>query len=454
VDVFLGSTERRWAGFDGGYSRGLQNPRWRGTALQNSRPPSPFGQFRVSVRRFNKDSNAFVKTAYTVPKPPPTSNAGGITPELFRVGHEYVDRANPKLAGDQFCTWLLIGMSGGVRWRKFQHLNASVPAFVVLVTTHVSADFVNPWDDVVDERAGVIFYWGDAKFGEKGKRCEAFPGNSCLLRVYDEILTNSSRTCVPPILHFQRLRTGRVTFTGLCSLEDAHLTWYEHGGRPVRNYRYQLAILDEEFVDPAWLRARIAAVTTADLNAAAPATWHAYVAGQTKRRQIWRAQLLTKEQQLPAAGSDDEKILQQFASLPAREFESAVVALFKEIKSVEHRIIQTRYVGDGGFDFFGTFTMALPVAYDVPFRAEVKRHVGSIGPKDVSRLVARLSRGQYGIFVTTSYYTKQAQEEVLLDSYPVRLFSGIHLVQFLRELKLVEGRQIKQQWLDSLQAQS
>ena len=31
---------------------------------------------------------------------------------------------------------------------------------------------------------------------------------------------------------------------------------------------------------------------------------------------------------------------------------------------------------------------------------------------DVSRLVARLQRGEYGIFVTTSYYTKAAQEEV------------------------------------------
>src|SRR3954451_3208753 len=98
--------------------------------------------------------------------------------------------------------------------------------------------------------------------------------------------------------------------------------------------------------------------------------------------------------------------------------------------------------------------MGLPVAYEVPFRAEVKRHVGGIGPKDVSRLVARLARGQYGIFVTTSYYTKQAQEEVLLDSYPVRLLSGIHLVSFLRELKLVEGTQIKAEWLESVRAQS
>jgi hypothetical protein len=98
------------------------------------------------------------------------------------------------------------------------------------------------------------------------------------------------------------------------------------------------------------------------LNSLAPAAWTAYVAGQTKRRQIWRSQILSKQQQLPVPGSDDDRILKQFSTLPAKDFERAVVGLFRELKSVEHKITQTRYVGDGGFDFFGTFTMALPVA--------------------------------------------------------------------------------------------
>jgi len=341
-------------------------------------------------------------------------------------------------------------MTGGIRPRSFLHLkDIGVPAYVILVTTHISADYANPWDDVIDERAGIVQYWGDAKFSDRNKLCEDFIGNKCMRRVYDEILAGS-RTLVPPILHFQRPRAGKLVFTGLCALEDAELTWFEDNGRPIRNYRYQLAILDEEMVDAAWLRSRMCADSPAVANEAAPGAWKAYLAGQTKRRQIWRSQVLTKEQQLPSAGSDDEKILKQFSFLSAKDFERAVVALFREMKSVEHKITQTRYVRDGGFDFFGTFTMAMPVSYEVPFRAEVKRHIGSIGAKDVSRLVARLSRGQYGIFVTTSFYTAQAQMEVLLDSYPIRLFSGIHLVRFLRELKLVEGTQIKHQWLDSL----
>jgi hypothetical protein len=66
---------------------------------------------------------------------------------------------------------------------------------------------------------------------------------------------------------------------------------------------------------------------------------------------------------------------------------------------------------------------------------------------EVSRLVARLRRGEYGIFVTTSYYTRQAQEEVVEDSYPVKLFAAIDLIRFLRELKLLKGEHLKPEWL-------
>lgn len=41
------------------------------------------------------------------------------------------------------------------------------------------------------------------------------------------------------------------------------------------------------------------------------------------------------------------------------------------------------------------------------------RHLRSMQPDDVSRLVARLQRGEYGIFSTTSYYTKATQNEVV-----------------------------------------
>jgi restriction endonuclease Mrr len=76
-----------------------------------------------------------------------------------------------------------------------------------------------------------------------------------------------------------------------------------------------------------------------------------------------------------------------------------------------------------------------------------KRWKQGVGVGEVSRLVARLRRGEYGIFATTSYYTRQAQEEVFEDAYPLKLFAGIDLVGFLRELKLITGENIRQEWL-------
>src|SRR6185437_3617300 len=166
-----------------------------------------------------------------VPVIEPNSARRTISPDsqtgVFRVGHEYADRGNPHLAGDEFSRWFLlegrtIGMTGGIRPRSFLHLKLHVPAFIVLVTTHISADYSNPWDDVIDEGSGVIYYWGDAKFSERGKLCDDFTGNRCLRRTFEEILTGD-RSIVPPILHFQRPKSGKLIFTGLCALEAAHL---------------------------------------------------------------------------------------------------------------------------------------------------------------------------------------------------------------------------------------
>jgi restriction endonuclease Mrr len=136
--------------------------------------------------------------------------------------------------------------------------------------------------------------------------------------------------------------------------------------------------------------------------------------------------------------------------LSPKQFESVIVALFREMKTVEHTITQTRYTNDNGFDFFGTFTMPLPVGYEIPVRGEVKRWKQGVGVGEVSRLVARLQRGEYGIFVTTSYYTRQAQEEVLEDAYPVKLLAGIDLIRFFRELKLVSGDRLREEWLSTI----
>lgn len=134
-------------------------------------------------------------------------------------------------------------------------------------------------------------------------------------------------------------------------------------------------------------------------------------------------------------------------------FEAAVVALFRELDEVRHDITRTRPTGDGGFDFTGTFALPPPLRYEIEFLGEVKKfnRTTAVRPHHVSRLVARLGRGQYGVFVTTSYFTRQAQEEVLADRYPTRLVAGTDLINMMRELRVTRGDELSPSWLRAVQ---
>lgn len=373
----------------------------------------------------------------------------------YRLGHDYRDSAS-LAADDQFMAWINVPGSGmrnmgGIRPLKFVDLREPVVAAIVLVTDERSAgSTANPWNDSVDLPHGQIIYWGDAKFDTK-RLVDDFPGNRALRDAWNQVL-DSQMALIPPILHFSKRKTGVLRFNGLCILEKLELTWFEDQGRPVRNYRAHLSILDEEFVDVGWLQARMRATTRAQLTSNGPTAWRRYQDGVVDRLRVWAPRIRSVADQLPKTGSDDASLLLQLMHLTPTEFEAAVVTLFRKLETVHHEVTRTRRSADGGFDFSGLFTLPRPVDYVIPFRGEVKRYARStaVGPKDVSRLVARLGRGEYGLFVTTSYFTKQTQEEVLEDKYPTRLFAGADLVGMMRELRVARGAEISPAWLGSI----
>jgi restriction endonuclease Mrr len=51
----------------------------------------------------------------------------------------------------------------------------------------------------------------------------------------------------------------------------------------------------------------------------------------------------------------------------------------------------------------------------------------------MSRLIARLRHRQFGVFVTTSYFARQAYEEVRADAHPVVLICGRDIVDILEQ---------------------
>jgi hypothetical protein len=218
---------------------------------------------------------------------------------------------------------------------------------------------VGPWDDLVDIPHGRIVYWGDAKFHSK-KTVDDFPGNRALRDAFNQVL-DSQVALVPPILHFSKRTTGTLQFNGLCILDRLELTWFEDHGRPVRNYRAHLTILDEEFVDVSWLQARMTATSRAGLAGSGPHAWQRYQDGVIDRLRVWAPLVRSTTSQLPSVGSGDANVLAQLVNLTPTGFEAAVVSIFRELDEVRHNITRTRPTGDGGFDFVGSFTLPPPI---------------------------------------------------------------------------------------------
>lgn len=383
----------------------------------------------------------------------------------WRVGHEYRDRGGKSFADDEILGWLdtsagSIANSGGIRYKDCTgkcvidpETGRAIPAFFLLVTTDMAAQHHNPWDDLVDEISGNIHYWGDAKYSARGWPYNRFPGNA-RLEATNNLRLAGKLDAMPPILHFSKKRTGYLTFNGLCVLSDLRHAWFEDKGKPVKNLRALLSILDTETVNAEWLRQRVVGgdITNAD-NQHAPDAWLNAKKGKVQRRHVWASKIRPREQQLPIPDSEDEQLLNDVKSLSPRAFEAFIVALVDKLPEIipglDHTITRTRLTGDHGVDFFGMFRLPPPIGYQIDFVGEAKRYSSAIKPDQVSRLVARLGRGQYGLYFTTSWYSEQTQKEIQADRYPVRLFSGQDIVNVLRAGQCVSGGKIRDDWLQT-----
>jgi hypothetical protein len=376
----------------------------------------------------------------------------------YRVGNEYRDRGGTTLEGDEFLAWINVpgsgmGNSEGIRSLRYISKLNLLPACLILVTHERTGGHKNPWDDLVDYGSGEILYWGDAKAHDT-RRHSDFKGNKVLESIYNEIL-DGNRQAVPPILHFSKPRSGVVRFNGLCALEKLDLSWFDDHGKPVRNYRAHLTVLDVEEVSVEWLHSRMRAATLAQANKGAPAAWKQYLKGNVRKIDIWKGQIRSTDDQLPETNSDDDRLLSQLTALTPTQFEAVVVGIFRSMATVVHAITRTQPTADGGFDFYGDFVLPRPLSYRIAFRGEVKKYSRStaVGPGEVSRLVARLGRGEYALFVTTSYFTKAVQKEVLNDGYPIKLICGSDLIVIMKELRLISAGKINGAWLASLMQQ-
>jgi hypothetical protein len=192
----------------------------------------------------------------------------------YRVLSEYTDKANRHDPADEFARWLTpeqgpsVANAGGIRAQRVATGPAAGQlAAVYLMTAHVRTVASNPWTDLVDLPNARIEYWGDARSGAT----RAFRGNRILEEIYQ--LPRENR---PPILHFVRVRPGKLRFSGLCVLQQLEQRAYtDSNGASIPNLLARLRIINAPEVSTEWIKRRVEHGPDADNSPDCPAAWRA-----------------------------------------------------------------------------------------------------------------------------------------------------------------------------------
>lgn len=337
------------------------------------------------------------------------------------------------------------------------------PAILISSSPHTRGSEWNPWHDVFETDLGYVRYFGDAK---KPGNPGLAPGNKILL---DELSRHTSgdpevRATATPLVFFERVpfegrSYGNLKFQGLGVIEKAELvTQFNPGLGYFTNYVFSFAVLslsdEDEVLDWEWINDRRSpTLSHRDLLAKAPVSWRQWVKGgnqkiESVRRRAALAKVESVESQKPRPGSREEKALQDiysfYSSAGRHRFELlASRVVMSHVNSYGGGYTEgwvTRGSGDGGVDFVGKVRLGSGfAAVEVVVLGQAKCEAPDKPTNGVSlaRTVARLKRGWIGAYVTTSYFSRQSQLEVIEDAYPLIKVSGLTLAT--ETLKLVEA---------------
>ena len=341
--------------------------------------------------------------------------------------------------------------------------NVHFPAILISSSPHSRGTEWNPWHDIFEPDLGYIRYFGDAK--KPGNPALA-PGNKILLEELARHTSGDSavRATASPLVFFERVPVegrayGNLKFQGFGVIEKAELvTQFNPGLGYFTNYVFSFAVLslsdEDEELDWTWINDRRSpSLSDRQILANAPISWRKWVkAGNQKIESVRRRAALAKvesvEAQRPKPGSREDKCLKDIYSFYSEtgrhRFELlASRVVMSHVNSYGGGYTEgwvTRGSGDGGVDFVGKVRLGSGfAAMDVVVLGQAKCEAPDKPTNGVAlaRTVARLKRGWIGAYVTTSFFSKQSQLEVIEDSYPLIKISGLTLAT--ETLKLVEA---------------
>ncbi|MEI7889692.1 MAG: restriction endonuclease, partial [Actinomycetes bacterium] len=319
-----------------------------------------------------------------------------------------------------------------------------VPALLLRSSPGKTGTDVTPWEDIYDLDNGYIRYFGDNKTPGNDPISGA-RGNGYLLTQFELHQSGAAelRAQAAPVLIFrgvsrQGKRKGFVEFCGMGVISSAErVVQIDKSGASFVNYAFDIALFDlldeDELFDWTWINARRdAAISDRDVLETAPKAWKEWVksgnaAVPRLRRSVSRHSIVSKENQLPALRSNEARILHEvYEHYKGNEVKFEAIAAWITSRVLRRSGIYkpfgvTRASGDRGFDFVGRLTVGRPesgfgaVQAVVLGQAKCEKPNTPTNALHLARTVARLRRGWIGVFVTTSYFSRSAQQEVIQD---------------------------------------
>lgn len=336
-------------------------------------------------------------------------------------------------------------------------------AFCVLITNLGEIE----WPDNLDLETGQFTYYGDNRV--PGAVIDFTPvGGNRLLQTTFSNLHTQSRELIKPFLCFESIkRDGKsyMKFLGLAapgeqgvsSLEDLVAVWKIKGQQRFQNYRSIFTIFNEEAISRFWLDDMVAGVRPID-SANCPKSWTYWVETGIYNALQCKNEVNSRSKNDQLLATNEERRVLEFVvkNLSDREFEYASAEIVRLLDTSFRDLLVTRATKDGGRDVIGYYYLGHSkhqVRLSVFIEAKKWKQTSAIGVKPMMRLISRLRHRDVGVFVTTSYFDKQIQNELIEDGHPVMLISGGDISKILINSDLSSSNALSA-WVEAIKQKS
>jgi hypothetical protein len=211
-----------------------------------------------------------------------------------------------------------------------------------------------------------------------------------------------------------------------------------------QNYRALFTILDAAEIHHSWLNQLVEGVP-AYAAAGCPSAFHRWVISGRYEPLLAEQKLAPRgrSEQLPLSTLERDVLTVVCNQLTDRAFEYAAASLLGLMDTRFQDITVTRAVRDGGRDVLASYRVghaSHSVCLNVCLEAKKWHMSRAIGVRPVARLISRIKHRELGVFMTTSFFDRQVQQELIDDGHPIILLSGGDIARLLISANIVEDR--------------